>query len=561
VNALVPIPVALPVLGAGLALALVRRPSAQRVVTVVVLVAMLGVSLGLLLATSNGHPLAVWVGGWQPPLGISLVSDRVSSLMLVVSAAVALAVLIYSIGQNMVDDDEDAPVSIYHPTFLILVAGVANAFLTGDLFNLFVSFEMLLFASYVLLTLGGTEGRIQAGTIYVVVNMLSSALFLISISMIYAATGTVNMAQLSQRLAELPDSTALLLQVMLLTTFGIKAAIFPLCFWLPDSYPTAPAPVTAVFAGLLTKVGVYAILRTQTLLFPDSPLTTPLLWVAALTMLFGILGAIAQSDLKRMLSFTLVSHIGFLIFGIALMTPAGLSSAVFYIAHHITIQTVLFLVLGLLERVTGTTSLSRLGGMAKLFPLIAVLFFVPAMNLAGIPPFSGFLGKIGLISAGLDHGSSAAYMVVGASVVTSLLTLYVISRCWALAFWRTPSQAQEMAVALVTAAQSDRQYRRLETVPVTTRAIDTQALQVARERITELEESGSSKVGVLQRELERRADRPFPGTMVGATLALLALSVLISVIAGPMYAYTDHAALDLLDPGVYISAVFGGSAP
>ena len=235
-------------------------------------------------------PQVAWLGAWTPPLGISLVADRLSALMLLVSAVVTLAVLSYSVGQGMTGDERETPVSIYHPTFLVLVAGVSNAFLAGDLFNLFVSFEMLLFASYVLLTLGGTATRIRAGTIYVVVNMLSSSLFLISIAAVYAATGSLNLAQLAERIRDLPDAVSLILQLLLLVTFSVKAAVFPLSLWLPDSYPTAPAPVTAVFAGLLTKVGVYAILRMQTLLFPDSPLTDLLLWAALVTMVVGILG-------------------------------------------------------------------------------------------------------------------------------------------------------------------------------------------------------------------------------------------------------------------------------
>ena len=228
----------------------------------------------------------------------------------------------------------------------MLIAGVANAFLAGDLFNLYVGFEILLTASYVLLTLGGTAPRIRAGVTYIVVSLLSSLLFLAAIALVYAATGTVNMAQLAGRLAELPDGTQLLLQSMLLIAFCIKAAVFPLSAWLPDSYPTAPAPVTAVFAGLLTKVGVYAIIRTQTLLFPGGALDDVLMWAALATMVVGILGAVAQTDIRRILSFTLVSHIGYMVFGIALATAAGLAGAIFYVAHHIAIQTTLFLVAG-----------------------------------------------------------------------------------------------------------------------------------------------------------------------------------------------------------------------
>src|SRR4028119_1296802 len=209
-------------------------------------------------------------------------------------------------------------------------------------------------ASYVLLTLGGTAARIRGGITYIVVSLTSSLVFLAAIALVYAATGTVNMAQLAVRLGELPGGTQVLLQSMLLIAFAIKAAVFPLSAWLPDSYPTAPAPVTAVFAGLLTKVGVYAIIRTQTLLFPDGALDDLLMWAALATMLIGILGAIAQTDLRRMLSFTLVSHIGYMVFGIALGSAAGLAGAGSSARHSLAIQTTLFLVAGLVERQGGS---------------------------------------------------------------------------------------------------------------------------------------------------------------------------------------------------------------
>ncbi|WP_068117534.1 Na+/H+ antiporter subunit D, partial [Nocardioides massiliensis] len=555
---LVPFPVLLPLLGAGLALCLSRRPRAQRAVTVVVLIAVVAIAATLTYLSDHGEPLVLWIGAWEPPLGISLVADRVSSLMLLVSAVVALAVLIYSIGQGMTGDEIETPVSIYHPTFLVLVAGVANAFLAGDLFNLFVSFEMLLFASYVLLTLGGTESRIRAGTIYVVVNILSSMLFLVGVAVTYAATGTVNLAQLSLRLQEIPDSTALMIQLLLLVTFAIKAAVFPLSFWLPDSYPTAPAPVTAVFAGLLTKVGVYAILRIQTLLFPGSELTELLLWAALLTMLIGILGAVAQSDIKRMLSFTLVSHIGYMIFGIGLATHAGYSGAVFYVAHHITIQTALFLVLGLVERRAGSTSLVKLGGVARLAPLLAVMFFIPAMNLAGIPPLSGFIGKVGLLGAGIEEATWLSYAVVAAGTVTSLLTLYAVAKTWNLAFWRTPQQAHEMAVAMAELEQTrsgmvgeQSLMRHRGHVHAGTQLVDEETLRQAREAL--LEEGSDEDLHELLEQ--RKLETTLPKTMVGSTAGLVAVSVALTLVAGPLYGYTDRAADNLQQREVYVDAV------
>ena len=279
--------------------------------------------------------------------------DRLSALLVVVSSIVLLAVLLFSVGQGAADGDDDTPVSIFHPSYLILGAGIFNAFIAGDLFNLYVGFEILLVASYVLITLGSTESRIRTGVVYIVVSLVSSILFLAAIAMIYGALGTVNMVQISERMGELPQETQLILHLMLLLAFSIKAAVFPLSFWLPDSYPTAPAPVTAVFAGLLTKVGVYAIIRTETELFLYNDVNQLLMWVALATMIVGVLGAVAQAELKRILSFTLVSHIGYMIFGLAIATPAAIGATIYYMIHHIVVQTTLFLAVGLVERRAG----------------------------------------------------------------------------------------------------------------------------------------------------------------------------------------------------------------
>lgn len=347
---LAPLAVLIPFLGAALNFVIVHRNRLQRTVTVGAMALTLVLDAVMLADVWNQGPQAVHLGGWAAPYGIVMVVDQLSALMLVVSVVVSLAVLVYAVSEGVAGGDDEGPISIFYPTFLLLVAGVSNAFLAGDLFNLYVGFEILLTASYVLLTMGGTAQRIRAGVTYVVVSVISSILFLITLGMIYGATGTVNMADLSVKLADLPQGTQLQLHLMLLIAFGVKAAVFPLSFWLPDSYPTASAPVTAVFAGLLTKVGVYSIIRTETLLFPDRQINGLLMWVALLTMFVGILGALAQIDIKRMLSFTLISHIGYMIFGIAVGTPQALAAVVYYIAHHIVIQTSLFLVAGLIER-------------------------------------------------------------------------------------------------------------------------------------------------------------------------------------------------------------------
>jgi multicomponent Na+:H+ antiporter subunit D len=299
-----------------------------------------------------------------------------------------------------------------------------------------------------------------------------------------------------------------------------------------------------VFAGLLTKVGVYAIIRTQTLLFPDGALDDVLMWGALATMLVGILGAVAQTDIRRILSFTLVSHIGYMVFGIALATAAGLAGAIFYVAHHIAIQTTLFLVAGLVERTGGSTSVERLGGLAKTSPLLAVLFFVPAMNLAGVPPFSGFIGKLGLLQAGVAAGGWLPHLLVAAGVVTSLLTLVPVSRVWSRAFWRPP--AQEAPEEQTPSEMAE------PTEPAPRTAWERHA---AVATATEAEPVGSREDG------RPRALRPLPGVMVGATAGMAVLTVSLTVLAGPLYGVADSAARDLLDRTPYIQAVLGEDGP
>ncbi|SOE00552.1 Na+/H+ antiporter subunit D [Blastococcus haudaquaticus] len=574
IRVLTPLPVLLPLLGAAAALLVGgRHPRVQRTLSVLVLAAVLAVSVALLLLADADGAAAVSVGGWPVPLGIVLVVDRLSALMLVVAATVALGVLVFAVGQGAADGDEETPISIFHPTFLVLIAGVANAFLAGDLFNLYVGFEILLTASYVLLTLGGSAPRIRAGITYIVVSLLSSLLFLAAIGLVYAATGTVNMAQLAGRLAELPDGTQLLLQSMLLIAFCIKAAVFPLSAWLPDSYPTAPAPVTAVFAGLLTKVGVYAVIRTQTLLFPGGALDQVLMWAALATMVVGILGAVAQTDIRRILSFTLVSHIGYMVFGIALASSAGLAGAIFYVVHHIAIQTTLFLVAGLVERQGGSTGVDRLGGLATASPLLAILYFVPAMNLAGIPPFSGFIGKLGLLEAGVADGGWLPLVLVAGGALTSLLTLLAISRVWSRAFWRPPAQspADDTSEAAAADAGPDlspgpeptpgqQQEAAGEPEPAVTAGDGrADARRAAWERHTAVATATSPVTDGLGEEAEReRPLRPLPRVMVGSTAVMVAVTVGLTALAGPLYGVAQRAADDLLDRTPYVSTVFGG---
>ncbi|MGC0365595.1 multicomponent Na+:H+ antiporter subunit D [Rhodococcus sp. 27YEA15] len=522
---LAPLPVLIPMLAAAATLVVGRRPRFQRVITLIALVSVVAVSGLLLYLADRDGTAAIQVGGWDSPIGITLVVDRLSALMLVVSSVVLLAVMIYAIGQGIHDGTEAQPVSIFLPTYLALTAGISNAFLAGDLFNLYVGFEVLLAASFVLLTLGGSADRVRAGVSYVMVSMVSSLIFLAGIAFAYAATGTLNMADMALRFDDIPSGTRTAIFGVLLVAFGIKAAVFPLSAWLPDSYPTAPAPITAVFAGLLTKVGVYAIIRAHSLLFPQGDLDGVLMVCGLLTMVVGIMGAIAQSDIKRLLSFTLVSHIGYMIFGIALSTTAGLSGAIYYVAHHIIVQTTLFLVVGLIERQAGSSSLRRLGGLAAASPVLAVVFLVPALNLGGIPPFSGFIGKVALLQAGAADASSLAWILVAGGTVTSLLTLYAVARVWTKAFWRARADAPEGDLADVSPS----------------------AL------IDESEED----IAFVDREDVGR----IPAFMLIPTVGLVAVGLSLTVFAGQIIDITDRAANDLRDRSIYIDAVLGDHRP
>lgn len=496
-NHIAPLPTVLPLIGGALAMLLRRWRVAQRVVSITALTAALGLSIALLVHADRSGPVVARIGGWSPSIGISYVIDRFSGMMLVIATATLLCVLLFAIGEN----SRNAASPIFHPVYLVLAAGVGAGFSTGDLFHLFVSFEILLMASYVLLTLDGDEAQVRSGTTYVVVNTIESVVLLAAIGFVYACTGTLSMAELPSRLAELDAGLRTGLHLLLLVAFGLKAAVFPLFFWLPDSYPTARSPVTAVFAGLLTKIGVYAIVRTQTLLFADQERTL-LLWVAALTMVIGVLGAIAQNDVKRILSFHIVSQIGYMILGIALGGPAAIAATIFFLIHQIPVKTSLFLVEGMIEHSTGSGRLDRLSGLAHRSGPLAVLFLLPALSLSGIPPFSGFVAKLGLVTAGLDQGQG---VVVAVAIACSLLTLVSMNKIWIGAFWgRSPAPAP---ASLGAAA-----------APVSTR---------------------------------------WPVPMVLATVLLVAVGLAVAVAAGPLYGLCERAALDLVTPGRYAASVLG----
>lgn len=428
------LPILLPLVTGLFCLMLRRSPALQTGVFIGGLTLTFASSIWLLFGLAQHSYLVVHVGDWKAPIGIVLVADWLAGLMVGISAFLGLIVGIYALKEV----PEWTRKAHFHTLYPLLLMGVHGAFLTGDLFNLYVWFEVMLIASFVLLTLGGSREELEGGFKYVTINLLSSAFFLSGAGLLYAKTGTLNMADLAVRLsttasAEVVQSTA----ILFLVAFGVKAALFPLFFWLPASYHTPPVAISAIFAGLLTKVGVYALIRSYTLFFavefPDTQ--TLLFWLAGLTMVTGVLGAAAHYHIRKILSFHIISQIGYMLMGLALMTPLALAGTVFYLIHHIVVKTNLFLIAGIIKKRCGTEELKDLGGLYRHAPWLGILFFIPAFSLGGIPPLSGFWAKFSLVKAGI---SIEAYWLVGTALLVGILTLYSMIKIWAEAFLKAP---------------------------------------------------------------------------------------------------------------------------
>ncbi len=480
-----------PLFGGVLAL-LGRARAWGRAVNLIASLVALVVAMLLLERVSASGIQAVQIGDWPVPFGITFVVDHLSALMVLVTAVVAVTAAMYSLA----DVDAARERYSYHAMTQLLLFGVNGAFLTGDLFNLYVWFEVLLMASFVLMVLGGEPKQLEGTTKYFALSLMSSTFFLIAVGLLYGATGALNMADLANRISGLPTGLMNALAVLFLIGFGLKAGMFPLFFWLPASYHTPPATVSALFAGLLTKVGVYAIIRTFTLLFThDSAFThTIILVLGGLSMLVGVLGAVAQTEVRKLLSFHIISQIGYMIVGLGLFTPFALTGAVFYVLHHIIVKTNLFLIGGLMARMQGSYQLKQLGGAYATTPWLAVLFLIPALSLAGIPPLSGFWAKLVIVRSGLEIGQ---YLIVGVSLLVSLLTLYSMTKIWNEAFWK----AQPASLP--------------------------------------------------------RKPQPAPIMMVVPIAFLACITILIGLNAQVLYTFSERAAQELINPEPYIRAVLG----
>lgn len=436
----------------------------------------------------------VQVGDWPAPFGISLVVDLFSAIMLLTTSIVAFLLAIYSFSGIDLARRKYG----YFPLFQFLLMGVNGSLCTGDLFNLYVWFEVMLMSSFVLIALGGERSQIEGAIKYVILNLLASTLFLSAIGLTYNMTGTLNMADLALRLQAVQSSGQVtVIAVLFLVAFGIKSAIFPLFFWLPASYHTPPVTITALFSALLTKVGMYTLIRFFTLLFPfESEYTHTIILVSAgFTMLTGVLGAASQTDLRRLLSFHIISQIGYIFMGLGLFTEYAIAASIYFLVHIILAKTALFLSAGMVESIQGSFDLKKLGGLYKHRVGLSMLFLLPALSVAGLPPFSGFFAKLGLIIAGLD---SKQYLIIGLALVVSLMTLFSMTKVWNEAYWKPPKDPQ----------YADQQ-------------------------------------------------KPVSAWRWVPSIAIVVFSVLLGLLANPIFEICQLAAAQLMDPTQYISAVLG----
>jgi multicomponent Na+:H+ antiporter subunit D len=496
---LLTLPILVP-LGTAIALHLLpAQPRLLRLVAFLGAVLSLAASVTIFLRAQSAGILVLQIGSWPAPFGITLVADLFSSLMSVMAALIGVAVTASSFAG--VDPRREG--LGYHALLHVLLMGVSGAFLTGDLFNLYVWFEVMLIASFVLMSLHRTRAQLHAAFTYVGLNLLASAFFLTAIGLLYGQAGTLNLADLARVWPDrgTPGLNAAL-SMLFLTSFGIKAGLFPLFFWLPASYPTPPAAVSALFAGLLTKVGVYSMIRVFTLLFPDpsASVYTAVLVMSVLTMVVGLIGALGQHDVRRVLSFNLVGHIGFTTVGLALWTPAALAASILYVLHHMLVISTLFLVSGLFLRQRRTTDLRALGGLYRTQPFVACLALVPLFSLAGVPPLSGFIAKLAVVGAMVDSRNNGLAAI---SLVVSLLTLLSMARVWDEAFWKP--------------------------------APDQQTREAHPHRL---------------------------GAAIVAPVAfLVTLTLALTLAADPVYRVTTRAARQLLDVDGYVHAVLGEETP
>lgn len=430
---LIVLPIVIPMLTAILCMFLQGRDiRLQRILAGASALASIVLSLYIFSRVIDGETVLVFTAsGWAAPFGIVLAADMFSAIMLLMVSIVSAACLYFA----FVTLDKEREENYFYPVWFCIMMGVNGSFVTGDIFNLYVMFEIMLMASYVLSVIGCTPGQLRESFKYLIINIISSTIFVIALAMLYGMMGTLNMADLAQKIALVEDQGLITVCAMIFfVVFGLKGAVFPLYFWLPRTYVEPPAPIAAMFGGVLTKVGVYAMIRVFTLIFIGNVGFTHniILIVSAFTMILGVLGAISQFHFKRILSVHIISQVGYMIMGLGIFTPLALAGSILHIVHNMVVKSGLFLFEGATERITGTSDLHKMGGLLSRYPWLGWGFFIAGMSLAGVPPLSGFFSKFVLLEAAVDVNN---YWMVAAALVTGFFTLFSMTKIFFYTFW------------------------------------------------------------------------------------------------------------------------------
>ncbi|GAB3187759.1 monovalent cation/H+ antiporter subunit D family protein [Nesterenkonia suensis] len=506
-----------------------RNTSVRHIISLGTLSALFAFSILLVVDTHDGTVIAHQVGLWDYGVSIPFVVDALSALVLMIISILGIASVLFAMATH------EARARFYHPFVLVLMAGVAGALMTGDLFNLFVFIEVMLLPSYGLLAMMGAKLGAHGARIYVSVNLLASTLLLIGIGLVYATAGTVNLAELHGAASE--DPAVAVAGGVVLTAISIKAAVVPVHGWLTRTYALTSPAVTALFSGIHTKVAIYAIYRIYSLLFDGDE---RFLWVAllitSLTMLIGVLGAIGEKTTRSILVFHMISQIGYILIGVGLFTALGLTAAIFYLLHHMIVKASLFLSTGAIEETYGTGEIDKLGGMLKREPLIAITFMVAALSLAGLPPFSGFVAKFSIIQATLEQSH---YWVAAVAVVVSVFTLLSMLKIWTGVFMGSEPENLEKRAITHQQRTHGRRYLRVEA------QAETPTLSI-----------GPATTTTTQVLAGERAVRIPPKLIVpGALLAVVTL--FFGLGAELLMSLSATAAENLLNPIEYVRAVSG----